>query len=83
MDSETKATVLREVLRKFGSGAKIEPAEFQQFTAAQNDDLRTGPEPGQIAPDFELADHNGKRWSPQTLAGPQGLLLVFSRSADW
>jgi hypothetical protein len=37
---------------------------------------------GRIA-DFRLQDQNGKVWTRDSLMGPNGLMLVFSRSADW
>jgi peroxiredoxin len=43
----------------------------------------TGPDPGQRIPDFSLRDQNGKFQSLKTLAGPNGLVLAFVRSADW
>jgi len=78
-----KATVLRDVLRKFASGQKIDPGEFRAFVKAQNDGATTGPAIGAKVPDFELPDQNGKRWSLHDLMGAKGLLLVFTRSADW
>lgn len=43
----------------------------------------TGPAVGQGIPDFAAVDHNGKRRAFDDLAGPNGLLLLFHRSADW
>jgi peroxiredoxin len=42
-----------------------------------------GLRPGAKAPEFTLHDQTGKQQSLQTLAGPNGLLLLFFRSADW
>jgi hypothetical protein len=28
-------------------------------------------------------DQNGKNWGLKDLMGPNGLMLVFTRSADW
>ncbi|HEY6418149.1 MAG TPA: hypothetical protein VIX59_04025 [Candidatus Binataceae bacterium] len=81
--SQRKAEVLRDVMRKFGSGQKIDPAEFQEFVKAQNDGLMSGPAIGEPVPDFRLPDENGKDWSLNDLMGQKGLLLVFTRSADW
>jgi len=50
-------------------------------SAGQN--MKTGPEPGQKIPSFELADQHGKRQNLASLAGPKGLMLAFVRSADW
>lgn len=43
----------------------------------------TGPEVGQRIPAFEATDQNGVRQTLETLAGPNGLVLLFVRSADW
>lgn len=82
-DSNSKASVLRDVLRKFGSGEKIAPAEFKEFVDAQNDGATSGLAVGEKIPDFALPDQAGKRRQFSDLAGPAGLLLVFTRSADW
>jgi peroxiredoxin len=42
-----------------------------------------GLQPGAKAPGFSLQDQDGKQQSLSTLAGPNGLLLLFFRSADW
>jgi peroxiredoxin len=39
--------------------------------------------PGAIAPAFTLQDQDGKAQTLQSLAGLHGLLVLFSRSADW
>jgi len=84
MDSQTKTFVLHDIIRRFAAGGKdITPAEWQDFVEAQNDGYHTGPAIGEHAPDFILSDQYGKLRSLQELMGPKGLLLVFSRSADW
>ena len=47
------------------------------------DVTRLGPQVGQRAPDFRLQDQQGKEWTRDSVMGPNGALLVFSRSADW
>ena len=42
-----------------------------------------GLQPGAQAPAFTLSDQAGKKQDLGTLAGPNGLLLLFFRSADW
>ena len=44
---------------------------------------RFGPQVGETVPSFSLADQNGEARDVQSLMGPNGLMLVFSRSADW
>ena len=50
---------------------------------AQNDGATSGLNVGAKISDFALPDQNGNQKSLRDLAGPDGLLLVFSRSADW
>jgi peroxiredoxin len=50
---------------------------------ATNDNYTTGIDPGERIPDFSLPDANGVLRSLADLSGPNGLLLVFHRSADW
>jgi peroxiredoxin len=42
-----------------------------------------GPQVGDRVPDFTLLDQNGERRTLESLMGPEGLMLVFVRSADW
>lgn len=42
-----------------------------------------GPQPGQPLPAFSLPDQDGRIRDFASLKGPQGLVLVFFRSADW
>jgi hypothetical protein len=79
----SKAEVLRDVLRRFSGGEKVAPAEFQEFVKAQNDDAQSGLEVGAKIPEFALTDQDGMQRSFSDLTGPEGLLLVFTRSADW
>jgi hypothetical protein len=84
MDAAKKADTLRRVLGKLGAGgADIQTAEWLEAVDAQNDGFRTGPEIGSKVPEFALPDQSGKLRSLPELAGPNGLLLLFSRSADW
>jgi peroxiredoxin len=34
-------------------------------------------------PDFRLQDAQGKVWTLDSIMGPKGAMLVFSRSVDW
>jgi hypothetical protein len=83
MDAATKATLFREVPKKRAAGEPLDPALWNQFVAAQNDDLKTGPKVGEKVPDFTLPDQDGKPRPLRDLMGKDGLLLVFVRSADW
>ena len=42
-----------------------------------------GPQVGEVVPDFSLVDQFGETRDLQSLMGPNDLMLVFSRSADW
>lgn len=42
-----------------------------------------GPSVGQPLPAFEVKDSKGGARTFQSLKGPNGLVLVFFRSADW
>jgi hypothetical protein len=82
-DLEQKAAIMREFRRLRASGQPV-PAELQaQHVAATNDLYTTGPEPGDSIPSFSLPDQRGIPRSLGDLAGPNGLMLVFHRSADW
>jgi len=84
MEAARKAEVLHGLVRKMAAGgADIQTSEWLEFVEAQNDGFRTGPEIGAKAPDFTLPDQTGRSRSLHDLMGPNGLLLVFSRSADW
>jgi len=83
LDTTRKNKVLMEVPKAFGTGQKIDPADWKDFVRAQNDEVKTGPAIGEHVSDFGLADQNGRQWALKDLMGPNGLLLVFTRSADW
>ena len=42
-----------------------------------------GPQVGDVVPSFSLPDQTGAARDIDSLMGPNGLMLVFSRSADW
>ena len=44
---------------------------------------RVGPQPGARVPEFTARDQSGVERTFQSLLGPKGAMLVFSRSADW
>ena len=47
------------------------------------DTSKLGPQVGATVPAFSGTDQFGKPQSLASLSGPKGLMLVFSRSADW
>ena len=44
---------------------------------------RFGPQIGDTVPAFSLVDQRGQIRALPALIGPNGMILVFSRSADW
>jgi hypothetical protein len=44
---------------------------------------KLGPQVGERVPDFTLPDQTGQPRTLQSVMGPNGLMLVFYRSADW
>lgn len=54
-----------------------------QQPAPPVDTATLGPQVGTVVPPVSGVDQFGKNQSLATLAGPKGLMLVFSRSADW
>jgi hypothetical protein len=84
MEAQAKTRILHDIVRKMGAGgAGITTEGWLDFVEAQNDGFKTGPEIGDKIPDFTLPDQHGAMRSPGNLSGPNGLLLVFSRSAGW
>jgi hypothetical protein len=84
LDTEAKTEILNEIVRKMGTGgAGITTPDWLKFVDAQNDGYQTGPAIGEKVPDFILPDQTGAMRSLKDLSGPNGLLLIFSRSAGW
>jgi hypothetical protein len=84
MDASAKASILHGMIRRMGAGgADITTEDWLDFVEAQNDGYQTGPSIGEQVPDFVLPDQYGRARTLRELMGPEGLLLVFSRSADW
>lgn len=54
-----------------------------QQPAARLEVSRLGPQVGQVVPDFRLQDGRGTAWTRDSIMGPKGAMIVFSRSADW
>jgi hypothetical protein len=47
------------------------------------DPATLGPRVGEALPAFEVRDQDGRLREFSSLTGPNGLVLVFFRSADW
>lgn len=52
-------------------------------SAAPEDGRDVGPKVGEKAPAFSAVDQTGATRTLESLMGPEGLMLVFFRSADW
>ena len=52
-------------------------------TALYAQNIKTGPEVGQLIPDFSAVDQDGRTQTLESIKGPKGAMLVFFRSADW
>ena len=67
--------------------AALGAALVQSATATGNktslDAATLGPRVGEPLPAFEARDQDGRLRDFASLAGPNGLVLVFFRSADW
>lgn len=82
-DLAEKAAIMREFGRRRAAGEPVSAELYAQHVNATNDRYTTGPEPGERIPDFSLPDQHGAVRTLANLTGPNGLLLVFHRSADW
>lgn len=68
--------VATDTIEAVDDGAATLPA-LTEFAAVW------GPELGSTAPAIAAQDHTGRAQTLASLSGERGLLLVFSRSADW
>ena len=82
-DLAEKAAIMWE-FRKLRAAGEPVPAElYAAHVQATNDRYATGPEVGTRISDFSLPDQDGVGRTLGNLTGPNSLLLVFHRSADW
>ena len=65
--------------------ARITRREFVVTGAAQDlpDVEGFGPQVGDVVPAFSLTDQTGQTHTLESIMGPNGAMLVFSRSANW
>lgn len=63
------------------ASAGVAPGAVQQ--AQTVDVMRLGPQAGEKAIAFRLPDQHGREQTLTSVAGPNGTMLVFFRSADW
>jgi peroxiredoxin len=70
------------VCLELAASARVAPPQAPSVGALP-DVGKLGPQVGDRVPDFTLVDQQGHPRSLASLMGPQGLMLVFFRSADW
>ena len=58
-------------------------SQAQAPAAERPDPMALGPRVGEALPSFEATDQTGRARDVASLKGPNGLVLVFFRSADW
>ncbi|HJR60708.1 MAG TPA: hypothetical protein VJ813_14960 [Vicinamibacterales bacterium] len=82
-----RSRLIRVVLLSaaIGGGVSLSASQNAASTRAAGgpDVTKLGPQQGQKVPDFTLPDQDGRARSLASLMGDNGLVLVFSRSADW
>ncbi len=61
------------VLALATAGAAQDLPDVEQF----------GPQVGDVVPAFTLRDQTGQTQTLESIMGPNGAMLVFSRSASW
>lgn len=55
-----------------------------QTTSAPSVDVDLlGPQVGELVPEFSAPDQFGRTQTLQSIMGPNGVMLLFNRSADW
>jgi hypothetical protein len=82
-DLAEKAAAMREFRRLRDAGLPVPAEARERHLWATNDGYATGPDPGERIPEFALPDQSGAIRKLDGLSGPNGLFLVFHRSADW
>jgi hypothetical protein len=82
-DLAEKAAAMREFGRLRAAGLPISAEVRARHVLATNDSYTTGPDTGERIPDFALPDQSRALRTLNDLAGPNGLFLVFHRSAGW
>ena len=74
---------VKRLLSTGALAALVTAAGVAQQPAAVVDTSKLGPQVGATVPPFSGVDQFGTPQSLASLSGPKGLMLVFSRSADW
>lgn len=75
------AALLASILA--GSSASALEREAPTAAPPAPDVEKLGPQVGSTVATFSLPDQNGRNHTLDSLMGPKGLMLIFSRSVDW
>jgi hypothetical protein len=59
------------------------PLATPQAFAQEVDVSALGPQVGERLPEFDLRDQAGRSHTRSSIMGPNGAIVVLSRSADW
>lgn len=76
MRIQIRITMLAALLHGFSTLAAAQSREAVEVATL-------GPQVGERVPDFSLPDQSGQAHSLDSIMGPNGVMLVFYRSADW
>ena len=76
MRIQIRITMLAALLLGFSTLAAAQSREAVEVATL-------GPQVGERVPDFSLPDQSGQAHSLDSIMGPNGVMLVFYRSADW
>jgi hypothetical protein len=82
-DLAEKAAIMREFGRRRAAGEPVSEELQAKHVNATNDNYTTGPEPGEPSRISLYRIRAAFCDRSADLTGPNGLLLVFHRSADW
>jgi len=61
----------------------LPPSPRAQQPAPSVDVERLGPQVGEVVPEFSAVDQFGRTRALASIMGPNGVMLLFNRSADW
>ena len=73
---QIRTTILATLLLGFSTLASAQSREAIDVASL-------GPQIGERVPEFSLPDQNGQIHDMDSIMGPNGVMLVFFRSADW
>ena len=76
MKTQIRITILATLLLGFSTLAAAQSREAIDVASL-------GPQIGERVPAFSLPDQNGQIHDLDSIMGPNGVMLVFFRSADW